>query len=374
MRLIYLSPVPWCSFSQRPHELVKYFHSLTSGKVLWIDPYPGRFPTFSDVVRQRPKSGSADCDVPGWLTVAKPRALPIEPLPFSHAINRLFWHDVESAVDRFAGNPAILGIGKPTTLALHLLGKQCFSSTFYDAMDNYPAFYRGWSRLAMAARERRIITGVSTVLASSTALQGRLKHVATDVRLVLNACAADRLPVPAAKRQQGDGKVPVIGYVGTIGHWFDWELVIALAQSHPAIRFRLIGPVYVRIPALPDNIVVESPLPHSGALRAMMEFDAGLIPFKRTALTSSVDPIKYYEYRGLGLPVISSVFGEMAFRNECDGVYLIDLNSDMGLLVTQALAYCTTPDSSARFRRDNSWESRFNQAGIFRAVAAQSPA
>ena len=85
--------------------------------------------------------------------------------------------------------------------------------------------------------------------------------------------------------------------MGTIGSWFDWELVIALAKSSPKIEFRLIGPVYVRSPALPHNVRLEQALPHTEALHAMTQFNVGLIPFMRNALTACVDPIKYYEYR-----------------------------------------------------------------------------
>jgi hypothetical protein len=157
----------------------------------------------------------------------------------------------------------------------------------------------------------------------------------------------------------------VVGYVGTIGHWFDWELVILLAKSHPQKKFRLIGPMYVRPPTLPHNISLEPHLPHAEALQVMSQFDVGLIPFKKTTLTSSVDPIKYYEYRSLGLPVLSSAFGEMAFRSKGDGVYLIDQNSDITSLIDQALVSRTSPAGTVKFRKNNSWEQRFNEANIF---------
>jgi hypothetical protein len=365
MRLIYLSPVPWNSFAQRPHELVRYFHSFTKGEVLWVDPYPGRFPTLSDVLNQRPKLGDEDYDIPAWLTVVKPSAFPIEPLPFSGTVNRLLWGNVGLAVDGFADNSTVLGIGKPTVLALHLLSKRCFSSSFYDAMDDYPAFYRGWSRLAMANRESTIIRKVSMILTSSSALRVRLQPLACDVRLVLNACAADRIPDLLKMRQLTNDRVPVIGYVGTIGQWFDWALVAALAKAAPKARFRLIGPLYVRPPALPPNIRLESPLLHAEALQAMAQFDVGLIPFKKTTLTASVDPIKFYEYRALGLPVISSAFGEMALRGERDGVYLIERYPDTTTVINEALTSCSAVSSTAQFRKYNSWKSRFDQAEIF---------
>lgn len=366
MRLIYLSPVPWTSFSQRPHELARYFHSCTGCAVLWIDPYPTRFPAFSDLLNPRPDPGGEACNgtIPAWLTVIKPRALPLEPLPFSGAINGLFWRNIESAIDRFSDGSTILGIGKPSIMALKLLSRRFFLLSFYDAMDDYPAFYKGWSRLAMARRERKIVRAVSKILTSSSALQDRMRHLARDVHLVMNACATDRMPEVAKLRRRKGDEIPVVGYVGTMGHWFDWKLVVALAKSHPAMKFRFIGPMYIRPPALPPNIRLEPSLSHINALQAMATFDVGLIPFKMNTLTSSVDPIKFYEYRALGLPVVSSAFGEMARRGEGNGVFLIHSHSDMAKVLHRALGSFSTPASMVQFRKDNSWEERFCQAGI----------
>ena len=90
-----------------------------------------------------------------------------------------------------------------------------------------------------------------------------------------------------------------------------------------------------------------------------------VIPFVENSLTACVDPIKYYEYRALGLPVLSSAFGEMTRRRGHNGVYLIDRNANMTELVSEALANCATAESTAHFRLNNSWERRFDQAGIF---------
>lgn len=367
MRLIYLASVPWSSFSQRPHELIRYFHSVTRGDVLWIDPYPGRFPSISDLLHPRPKTNGTNYDIPPWLTVVQARALPIEPLPFSGSINRLLWHEAESAIDSYIDDTTVLGIGKPTTLALRLLSRLRFNWSFYDIMDDNPAFYSGWSRLAMENRERRLIGRVATILASSSHLQDRALPLAQDVRLVLNACAADRMPEIPESRLTSRNQPYVIGYVGTIGHWFDWDLAFALAQSHPEITFRLIGPLYAPPRAvLPGNIHLEPALPHAEALQAMARFNVGLIPFKRNTLTFSVDPIKYYEYCALGLPVVSSAFGEMALRGRLEGVYLIDQKSDVGKVIDRALAYRANLEHVVRFRKDNSWKKRFDQADIFK--------
>ncbi|QDZ28845.1 glycosyltransferase family 1 protein [Noviherbaspirillum sp. UKPF54] len=366
MRLIYLSPVPWNSFSQRPHELIRYFHARTGGEVLWIDPYPTRLPALSDLFNKRPTSASAGDMTPRWINVVKPTALPVEPLPFSGNLNKMLWRPVLMEAERFADGSTMLGIGKPSELALTLLAHKKFACSFYDAMDDFPSFYTGWSRRAMSRRELMVLRGVTTVLASSSALRQRLAHLSEDVRLVLNACASDRLPATPIARDRDFASPPTIGYVGTIAQWFDWGLLLALAGARPDAKFRLIGPLYGQVPsALPRNVVLEPPLPHNNALIAMMQFDVGLIPFKKTSLTSSVDPIKYYEYRALGVPILSSNFGEMKLRGKKDGVWLVDHDSDLKAAIDQALASRTTEAEIASFRHSNSWEKRFDQAGIF---------
>jgi glycosyltransferase involved in cell wall biosynthesis len=365
MRLIYSSPVPWGSFSQRPHELARHFHAVTGGEVLWMDPYPTRFPSISDVLARRPRWDGICNDIPPWLTVVKPAALPIEPLPYSGAINRVLWGNAERMIDRFADSGTILGIGKPTAFALRLLSMRRFSSSFYDAMDNYPAFYKGCSRIAMAKREREVIRKVSMILTSSSALQDRFQHLADDVRHMPNACAVDRMPGLASMLRRGNHEAPVMGYVGTVGSWFDWEMVIGLARSNPDASVRIIGPLFSARPPLPRNIFLEPAVSHAQAIATMKQFSVGLIPFRQTPLTASVDPIKFYEYRAMGLPIISSDFGEMAFRKKCAGIFLVNRNSDMAEAVREALAYKATRESIARFREQNSWGVRFSQAAIF---------
>lgn len=368
MRLVYLSPVPWASFAQRPHKFVEWFHARHGGEVLWVDPYPTRLPVLADL--RRAKSGVVDggatlsVETPQWLRVIRPSALPIEPLPGSGLLNRWLWRDVLSAADRFlAGGDCLLGIGKPSALALQVLSRNPEVPSFYDAMDDFPAFYEGLSRVAMARREWAVATRASKILVSSTALAERFLTHKTKVCVALNACAVEALPGIDSFSASADN--PVLGYVGTIGHWFDWPLVIALASANPMMRVRLIGPMYCRPPGkISHNIEVLPACNHAAALLAMQRFTVGLIPFKRTDLTASVDPIKYYEYRALGLPVVSTRFGEMALRGKQAGVFLVDDQSDLAGVVRRALAFVSNKGETQQFRNENSWEARFDASGI----------
>lgn len=365
-RLVYLSPVPWKSFAQRPHKFVDWFHSRYKGEVLWIDPYPTRFPLISDfrrfnsnAVKVTSTDDSAE-KLPQWLTVLSPRSLPVEPLPLSVLLNRWLWKSVLVAIDTFMSpGDTLIGVGKPSKFALEVMRRNPSIPTLYDAMDEFPAFYRGLSRQAMTGCERKIAARATRILVSSTALAHRFAGYSSKLELALNACSLEVLP--PINEATTKAEKPIIGYVGTIGQWFDWPLVAALADANPSVLIRLIGPVYFPSPvALPQNIKMLPACDHSMAIKEMQKFSIGLIPFLRNELTASVDPIKYYEYRALGLPVLSTNFGEMTLRKGEGGVFLLNELSDLTEMVRKALEYQAKSVEVLEFRSTNSWSFRFD--------------
>lgn len=372
MRLIYLSPVPWSSFAQRPHKFVQWFNERTGGDVLWIEPYPTRFPTLDDFGRLRADSAPQRDEVPNWIQVTRPRSLPIEPLPGSGAVNGLFWSDVLEQAKQFAREKnAVIGVGKPSVLALQILSHLPGLHSFYDAMDDFPAFYSGLSQTAMSRRERLVVERVGELFVSSSALLERWVKLGKRVTLVPNGLDKHMLPKGHIARHIRVDRA-VLGYVGTIGAWFDWEWIDTLARCRSSDEIRLIGPVCQSVPDnLSSNITFRPPCSHSEALEAMSSFDVGIIPFKRNQLTSSVDPIKYYEYRALQLPILSTKFGEMAFRKFEPGIYLTETKQDIELMAEAALKDTCGVDPES-FLRDNCWEARFEATGLLDGFAGDS--
>jgi len=365
MRLVYLSPVPWASFAQRPHKFVEWFHKRSGEEVLWVDPYPTRFPAFSDFKRLHSPTLQAVYEHPSWLQIVKPTAVPLEPLPGSGWLNALMWRQVFMQLDTFVNrHAALVVIGKPSVLALATLKRFQWGRSIYDAMDDFPAFYEGLSRVAIRRREEQLARRVSVIWASSTALRCRWNGLRLDVQLVHNGLDTSSLPPP--KQDLAIKRNKVFGYVGTIGDWFDWEWVIKLARIRPADVVRLVGPVFRAAPAtLPKNIELSPPCEHELALKAMRDFDVGLIPFKINELSASVDPIKYYEYRALGLPIISTNFGEMRFRGNEVGTFISKNLEDIENMILPALLFKQDPAFARQFAMDNSWESRFDGVKIF---------
>ncbi|MBI5275311.1 MAG: glycosyl transferase [Burkholderiales bacterium] len=352
MRLAYLSPVPWASFRQRPHEFVEWFHKRHDARVLWIEPYPVRLPRIDDLRRPRV---ATQWQVPPWLEVLAPRGLPLEPFSAGRALNRaLCWPRVLQRVRAF--DPTLIAIGKPSDLALHLLEQLPAPDSLYDAMDDFAAFHTGAARTTALLVEGAILRRVGRRCTSSTQIAARLAEAGLSVKLVPNGVASARLPLPAEPQPDGP-----FGYVGTVAAWFDWEWVFELAAGWPARSIELHGPLFKPPPRpLPANVTLGPALPHEQALGRMRSFAAGLVPFLRTPLTASVDPVKFYEYRALGLPVIASPFGEMLTHAGDARVLLTEHPGDSRDAIERLLAGRDTAESLAEFRRRHDWCARFD--------------
>ncbi len=427
MQLLYFAPVQADSYAQRSHFMVRALLDWGIESALWVNPYPCRLPRWSDLRRS---GGCRDERTPldPRIEVLDVPALPVEPLPLGPWLNRCVvgrgaWRRIEQfaggRIEHFAGGADIpvcqerrvaqgrqeclphhreglphggeerellVGVGRPCALALAALSRLSAAASFYDAMDNFPEFHRGLSRRSMRRCEDAIAAKVDLIVASSTFLAGKFLARGRRVEKVLNAYEETR--------RLGDGETgssdailfsprlplspspplplfssPVLGYLGCIGRWFDWPLVVRLAEAMPQARIELVGPCVVGPPCrLPANVTLLPACEQAQIGRHLARFSAGLIPFRRDALTAGVDPIKYYDYRAAGLPVLSTRFGEMALRGAGDGVYFLDGPGGFAQAVRAALARRRDPLETERFRRNNTWTARFRHSEGLRSL------
>jgi glycosyltransferase involved in cell wall biosynthesis len=363
MRLVYFSPVFARSYAQRPHFAVRAWLRRGIQSVLWVNPYPARLPQWQDL-RWRRRIHDQGTPLDARITVLDVPSLPVEPLPYGAWLNRrLVWQGAWWKLVRFAAQrPWILGVGRPGALALMALRELRPTASFYDAMDNFPEFHRGLSRRAMQRCENALAAEVDLVVASSTFLAGKFRRRGLRVVKVLNGCS----PAPLPDRETDGRRDPVLGYLGCMGQWFDWPLVVRLAQQLPGVRVELVGPCTGSPPAgLPPNVCLLPPCAQTQTAGYLARFGAGLIPFLRNSLTAAVDPIKFYEYRAAGLPVLSTTFGEMALRSAQDGVYFLDRTEDLPSVVNQALSRRFNRIETEQFRREHDWRQRFQDGDPF---------
>lgn len=366
--LVYFAPVGWDSYPQRPHYFVQQFLKRAGTRVVWVDPYPIRLPTIGDL--RRVGSGARIAvPRPENLTVISLRALPIEPVPVARWLNcRWLCRALSRRLAPLLGNSeARIGIGRPSSLALAALGLFRPVASFYDAMDDFPEFYRGASRASVSAREREIVRAVDVVVTSSSALWSKFSDLGSRRVMMHNAFEMTALPpLPIARNGH-----QVFGYVGCIGSWFDWSITARLARSFPDVPVHIVGPCFSSPRRdLPANVRLFPECTLEESIEHFRSFSVGLIPFKRGPLTEGVDPVKYYGYRGMGLPVLSTKFGEMARRAVGAGAYLIDDGAGLQAGAEAALdARFDTPATDA-FRREHTWERRFDDERAFDRVVS----
>lgn len=200
------------------------------------------------------------------------------------------------------------------------------------------------------------------IITSSTPLFNKFARVWPDkTRLAKNGLTV----VPRRYQKSSvSAAAPVLGFVGAIASWFDWDAVTKLARSNTHATVQLIGPCEKVPKGLPGNIQLRPAVPHAQVYDVMSSFAAGLIPFVCNSLTEFVDPIKFYEYRALGLPVLSTRFGEMRYRNASDGVFFLEDGFDLHALLTRN-AHGAERDDLESFQQGNSWAARFDPLDFF---------
>ena len=363
MNLLYFSPVAWQSYAQRPHYLIR--HLIQTGcvdRVLWVDPYATRLPQLADLFRKRGADRlPGPFQLPG-LQVLDPVAWPVEPLPGGSWINHIVnWKKIRNSLQEFSSvtdEKLIIGAGRPHALALWALDKFKSVASFYDAMDDFSAFYTGLSNISMESSERRMARNVSKVWCSSRAIQNRLQRFNTNTVYLPNAYDMTHL-VPSTKCVRGKTEDLVIGYVGTIGDWFNWESVVRLARAEIRNQIQIVGPCFKNPPGLPENVLLHPACSHTDAIHRICDFDICLIPFKINRLTRSVDPIKYYEYRAMGKPILSTRFGTMSEHAKKGGVLFFE-ECNMQDCCARALSIRPNVGEVELFRQENDWSVRLD--------------
>ncbi|MGK8487781.1 glycosyltransferase family protein [Nocardia asiatica] len=134
-----------------------------------------------------------------------------------------------------------------------------------------------------------------------------------------------RLIAPSPEFAQREPGAPVrVLYMGSMGgKWFDWELVHRLVAELPDHEFTFLGSQLLPPEEMRDeasrrvavnyarlgeqsNVVLAPEVPHDRIVPWLQRMDVGLIPFRPTALTRSVSPLKVFEYLGAGAPVVQT--------------------------------------------------------------------
>lgn len=127
-------------------------------------------------------------------------------------------------------------------------------------------------------------------------------------------------------------KKPVIGYLGAIERRMDYDLLRKVIHANPDKSFVFVGPVSGEF--VPDwfftagNVHFPGSIDYQDTPAVIKGFDVALIPFKKDEVSSSIFPLKLFEYLGAGKPVVA-----------------VDFNIDLKEFTKGAVTFCENPES-----------------------------
>jgi glycosyltransferase involved in cell wall biosynthesis len=165
-------------------------------------------------------------------------------------------------------------------------------------------------------------------------------------------------------------KRPVIGYFGNIERRIDFDLIKEVAEKNPEKSFVFAGPVSPEF--IPEwfyntpNIHTPGRFDYEQFPSVLKGFDVALIPFKKDPVSSTIFPLKLFEYLGAGKPVIAT-----------------DFNPDLEEFTKGVVKYCGDSDSFSRaineelendstqkieqrlvIAGENTWQKRVDEFGM----------
>ncbi|UCE59341.1 MAG: glycosyltransferase [Phycisphaerales bacterium] len=193
------------------------------------------------------------------------------------------------------------------------LGEECF---VYYCVDEHSQF-DGVDADRIRRAEAELVKRADLVITSSKTLMEAKQAVRPDAVLMrhgvdferFSAAWREQLPCPSDLQTIPR---PIFGFFGVVHTWIDVRLIAAVARLRPQYSFVIIGECLVDVSELHrlENVHVLGRRPNSELPSYCAAFEAGLMPFQRTELTRSVNPIKMLEYLAAGLPVVSTSLPE----------------------------------------------------------------
>jgi glycosyltransferase involved in cell wall biosynthesis len=153
----------------------------------------------------------------------------------------------------------------------------------------------------------------------------------------------------------------IIGYVGALYHWNDFELLEFCAEKNPKKAFVYVGPHNKKlIKKLEEfkNVFFLGQRPFNEVPAFMNSFDVSLNPFKVNDIGQSTNPIKLFEYLSTGCPVVSTPIHELKYFE--GNIYKSESKKHFSDLLTTAINEDSEElrEKRRQYAFKNSWDKR----------------
>jgi len=249
-----------------------------------------------------------------------------------------------------------------------LIGKLNEKLVVYDCIDdklafsNVPKWMKKYLDILIEKSHLIFVTSSSLYREIAEKRKEDVYLIGNGVDAALFKKAMMDIPIPEELKEV---KKPVVGYIGAIDEWLDFDLIKTLAMAYPDISIVLLGPVFpkakkeVNILKKFHNIFFVGKKSHDMLPEYLKAFDVCMIPFKVNKMTVSVNPVKLYEYLASGKNVVSTALPE--FKKYEDNIYIAKDKKEFIDMIELALH--TTPDTDkfSRVVEEHTWDRKVGE-------------
>lgn len=342
MKILYFMNVDWSWIQQRPHIIAQGLDRLYDVTVL----YPQFITRPWRMQHKTPKTR---------------KCIPVFQIPFEQKIAIL--EKIEEIIIRSKIKTIyeydLLWFSSP--VYAKYIPMDYNGVVVYDDMDDNIALQVDPIMIArMQKGQEKLFCRADIIFVTSQNLLSRLPQRAREkTYLVRNGCGADlreKICKPIIKKKVH------IGYLGTISEWFDFQLIEKCIEKNHDIVFDLFGPNLVMIPQN-EQIVSHGVIEHNEIVKQLGKMDCLIMPFVLNEIVLAVDPVKLYEYIGLGKCIISVRYPEVEYFDEF--VYFYDDEKSFLELVwklkSEGFPAKYDEIKQREFLEKNSWNQRIKE-------------
>lgn len=184
----------------------------------------------------------------------------------------------------------------------------------YECVDEFSAARGLVHGPTVASMERDVLSRADLVIVTAQGLYESKRSLARRIELVPNGVDVEHFAQASAPGVQPASAVatlprPVVGYIGAIQYWVDFDLISQAARAHPEWSFALVGNVepLARVDKVRGlaNVHFLGRQPYAEMPRYVAGFDVCINPYVQDGVAANVDPLKLYDYLASGKPVVS---------------------------------------------------------------------
>jgi teichuronic acid biosynthesis glycosyltransferase TuaH len=353
VKILYFSLIDWDFIYQRPQCLAERLSSKND--FIYVQPFGLRNLKFSDTYRVFKRFQSL------FKRQAVKKGLHIKDLFFipiiASPVTRLNSFLLRSQITSLLTPETIIWVTYPSPLIPGILEGMKYGALVYEMMDDYSHIHPK-SKEEIRRMEAWFVEHADLVITTSKALTEKVNKIKKGVRIrsIGNGVDYDFVNnTPKVRPLEFQSMEKIIGYVGTIYDWIDFDLIDYLADKRPDLHFIFVGPIRAKRLPLKKNIHFIGRIDYGKVPAYCNEFDVCLIPFIRGEFADTINPVKLYEYLALGKPVVSYHMREL--ERYADIIYLSDDKEDFLTNIEKALN--ERDDGIKRLRKDiarkNDW-------------------